>query len=68
MGICQEKICIVDVLKEHAVEIDCLKFNIRKLIVLFRILQRIIHFYLNRMCDSIQLYSKYRIRSNNAFI
>ena len=38
MGICQEKICIVDVLEEHAVEIDCLKFNIRKLIVLFRIL------------------------------
>ena len=56
MGICQEKICIVDVLKEHAVEIDCLKFNIKKLIVLFRILQRIIHFYLNRMCDSIPFY------------
>ena len=47
MGICQENICNVDVLKEHAVEIDCLKFNIKKLIVLFRILQRIIHFYLN---------------------
>ena len=31
MGICQEKICIVDVLKEHAVEIDCLKFKIRKI-------------------------------------
>jgi len=55
MGICQENICFVDVLKEqlnyvltahqrivhkciHAVEIDCLKFNIRKLIVQFRIL------------------------------
>ena len=38
MGICQEKIYSVDVMKEHAVEIDCLKFNIRKLIVHFRIL------------------------------
>ena len=50
MGICQENICNVDVLKEqlnyvltlikgfyinciHAVEIEFLKFNIRKLIV-----------------------------------
>jgi len=72
MGICQENICIVDVLKEqlnfvlsahqrilhkciHAVEIDFLKFNFRKTIVQFRILESIIHFYPNRMCDNIQL-------------